>query len=170
MVYDYLELLLASLEARGLEYTPVAINVNADVEAPSALDLDVRATDRDVILVRTRALGKVKNVQGQNFATNLTLPTLGGQITLLRGWSAIDVKLRGGRVRVVNTHLEPSSAAVQVAQGNELLAGPAHTRLPLIFLGDFNSPQPARERRPTPTCSPRASRMPGVRPSREPQA
>ena len=139
VVGDYLELLLASLEARGLEYTPVAINVNADVEAPSALGLDVRATDRDVILVRTRALRKVKNVQEQNFATNLTLPTLGGPITLLRGWSAIDVKLRGGRVRVLNTHLEPSSAAVQVAQGNELLAGPARTRLPLVFLGDFNS-------------------------------
>ena len=76
----------------------------------------------------------------QNFATNLTLPTLGGPITIVRGWSAVDVKLRGRRVRFLNTHLEASSAPVQVAQANELLAGPANTRLPLILLGDFNSP------------------------------
>jgi endonuclease/exonuclease/phosphatase family metal-dependent hydrolase len=140
VVADYLELLLSELEARGLEYTPVATNVNADVEAPSALGLDVRATDRDVILARGRTLKKVRKVQEQNFSTNLTLPTLGGPITLLRGWSAVDVKFRRGRVRFLNTHLEPSSAAVQVAQANELLAGPSHTRLPLIFVGDFNSP------------------------------
>ena len=68
------------------------------------------------------------------------LPTLGGPITIVRGWSAVDVKLRGRRVRFLNTHLEASSAPVQVAQANELLAGPANTRLPLILLGDFNSP------------------------------
>jgi endonuclease/exonuclease/phosphatase family metal-dependent hydrolase len=137
---DYLALLLAALEARGLDYAPVAINVNADVEVPSALGLDVRVTDRDVILARGRTLRKVKQVQEQNFATNLTLRPLGVPITIVRGWSAVDVKLRGRRVRFLNTHLEPSSAAVQVAQGNELLAGPADTRLPLIFVGDFNSP------------------------------
>jgi hypothetical protein len=140
VVGDYLELLLAALEEHGLEYTPVAINVNADVEAPSALGLDVRATDRDVILARARMVRKVGNVLEQNFSTNLTLPTLGGPITIVRGWSAVDVKLRGRRVRFLNTHLEASSAPVQVAQANELLAGPAHTRLPLILLGDFNSP------------------------------
>jgi len=135
---DYLALLLDALEARGLDYAPVAINVNADVEVPS-LRLDVRVTDRDVILARGRTLRKVKQVQEQNFATNLTLPTLGGPITIVRGWSAVDVKLRGRRMRFLNTHLEPSSAAVQVAQANELLAGPADTRLPLIMVGDFNS-------------------------------
>jgi len=139
VVGDYLELLLGALEARGLHYTPVAVNVNADVEVPSALGLDVRATDRDVILARGRALRRIRKVQEQNFTTNLTLPTLGGPITLVRGWSAVDVKLRGRRVRFLNTHLEPSSPGVQVAQANELLDGPAHTRLPLIFLGDFNS-------------------------------
>ena len=140
VVADYLELLLAALRTRGLDYTPVAINVNADVEAPSALGLDVRATDRDVILARGRTVRKIRNVLEQNFATNLTLPTLGGPITIVRGWSAVDVKLRGRRVRFLNTHLEASSAPVQVAQANELLAGPANTRLPLILLGDFNSP------------------------------
>ena len=137
---DYLALLLDALEARGLEYTPVAINVNADVEVPSALGLDVRATDRDVMLARGRVRRKIRRVQEQNFSTNLTLEVLRTPITILRGWSAVDVDLRGRRVRFLNTHLEPASSAVQVAQANELLAGPADTRLPLIFLGDFNSP------------------------------
>lgn len=137
---DYLALLLEALEARGLQYTPVAINVNADVEVPSALGLDVRATDRDVILARGRVPRKVRRVQEQNFSTNLTVRVAGTAITILRGWSAVDVDLRGRRVRFLNTHLEPASSAVQVAQANELLAGPADTRLPLIFLGDFNSP------------------------------
>ena len=141
VVADYLELLLAALEARGLDYTPVAVNVNSDTELPSALLLDVRATDRDVILARNRGgpAMKISNVQEQKFATNLALPTIGGPVTLLRGWSAIDVKIRGQRFRFLNTHLEPFSAAVQLAQANELLAGPADTTRPLIFLGDFNS-------------------------------
>ena len=144
VVADYLELLLAALEARGLEYTPVAINVNADVEAPSALGLDVRATDRDVILARNgRIPRKVEKVQEQQrFVSNLTLPTLGGPITILRGWSAIDVNLRGGRIRFINTHLEPSSRArFRSREATELLAESGPTRLPLIMVGDFNSPR-----------------------------
>ena len=141
VVADYLELLLAALEARGLDYTPVAINVNVDAELPTALLFDVRVTDHDVILVRDRpghAL-EISNVREENFATNLVVPTLGGPVALLRGWSAVDVKIRGQRFRLLNTHLEPLSAAVQLAQANELLAGPADTALPLVLLGDFNS-------------------------------
>lgn len=141
VVADYLELLLDALEARGLDYTPVAINVNSDNEIPSALPLDVRVTDSDVILARSRggpAL-KISNVQERNFATNLSVTTIAGPVALLRGWSAVDVKFEGQRFRFLNTHLEPFSAAVQLAQANELLAGPADTPQPLIFLGDFNS-------------------------------
>lgn len=141
VIADYLLLLLAALQARGVDYTPVAINVNTDAELPSALGFDVRATDRDVILIRNRGERglKISNVQERNFATNLSLPTVAGPVTLLRGWSTVDVRVRGERFRFLNTHLEPFSGAVQLAQANELLAGPANTTLPLIFLGDFNS-------------------------------
>jgi endonuclease/exonuclease/phosphatase family metal-dependent hydrolase len=141
VVADYLQLLLAALESRRLDYTPVAVNVNVDAELPTALGFDVRVTDSDVILARTKRGPKVaiSNVQEHNFATNLVVPTVGGPLPLLRGWSAVDVKLRGQRFRFVNTHLEPLSAAVQIAQANELLTGPAATTLPLLFVGDFNS-------------------------------
>jgi endonuclease/exonuclease/phosphatase family metal-dependent hydrolase len=42
-------------------------------------------------------------------------------------------------VRVVNTHLEALHPGIQVAQGNELLAGPLATPLPLVLMGDLNS-------------------------------
>jgi endonuclease/exonuclease/phosphatase family metal-dependent hydrolase len=51
------------------------------------------------------------------------------------------VTLRGQTFRFINTHLEPEGPlnAIQVAQGNELLSGPANTSLPVILVGDFNS-------------------------------
>jgi endonuclease/exonuclease/phosphatase family metal-dependent hydrolase len=39
----------------------------------------------------------------------------------------------------VNTHLEPSHPGIQVAQAEELLAGPMDTPLPVVLIGDLNS-------------------------------
>lgn len=143
VAFDFLEILLAALDARGLHYAPAAVVTNADNEAPTALGFDVRITDRDAILVRTdlrRADLKWKNPQAANFATNLTLNTLGGPVTVLRGWTALDLKIRGKKFRVVNPHLETEAAPpVQVAQALELLAGPGATNRPTLFIGDFNS-------------------------------
>ncbi|HEU4448867.1 MAG TPA: endonuclease/exonuclease/phosphatase family protein [Gaiellaceae bacterium] len=142
VAYDYLEILLAALAARGLDYEPVAVVVNADgPEVPTALGFDVRPTDRDVILVNRdrRPRLKVADAQAANFAARVTLPTLVGPVSFPRGWTSVDLKLRGKRFRVVNTHLEAFSAAAQVAQAGELLAGPAATPLPTVLLGDFNS-------------------------------
>ena len=59
---------------------------------------------------------------------------------LLRGWGSVDVTLRGQTFRFINTHLEQDSAeAIQEAQGDEILSGPANTSLPVILVGDFNS-------------------------------
>jgi endonuclease/exonuclease/phosphatase family metal-dependent hydrolase len=141
VVHDYLAALQAALAARGLRYAAVATVVNGDHELPTALGFDVRATDRDVLLVRTdrRPRLKVANGAGANFAARLVIPTLLGPFQLPRGWTSVDLKLRGERFRVVNTHLEAAGGPVQVAQGQELLAGPAATALPTILLGDFNS-------------------------------
>jgi endonuclease/exonuclease/phosphatase family metal-dependent hydrolase len=141
VVDEFLDALLASLRARGLDYEVAAVVVNADAELPTALGFDVRATDRDVILVNAdrRPKLKVTGAQGANFAATLVVPTVAGPIAFPRGWTAVDVKLRDERVRLVNTHLEGSSAPVQVAQAQELLAGPAATAIPTLLVGDFNS-------------------------------
>jgi endonuclease/exonuclease/phosphatase family metal-dependent hydrolase len=140
---DYLDILLQALEAQGAHYAPVAVVTNADNELPTALGFDVRVTDRDVILARTDlrvADLKLSNSQSGTYATNLSVNTLAGPVTLTRGWTAIDVNIRGKSFRVVNTHLETSAAPpIQLAQAQELLAGPAATDMPLLLIGDYNS-------------------------------
>jgi hypothetical protein len=147
---DYLDLLLKELDQRGLHYAPITITKEADAEipgytAPGVLQ-DIRLTDQDVILARTDVSSsklQLSNKQTGNYATYASLPigNTGQSIKLLRGWGSVDVTLRGQTFRFINTHLEPEGPlnAIQVAQGNELLSGPANTSLPVILVGDFNS-------------------------------
>jgi len=140
--FDYVELLLGALERRGLRYAVAEEFSGADIEAPTALGFDVRLTDRDLLLVRADARGGMLEVLGSEagaFAVNLAVPTPFGPIEITRGWVSADIRLRGRTFRVVNTHLEPFSTPIQVAQAQELLAGPLATSLPTLALGDFNS-------------------------------
>ena len=142
---DFLQILLDALAARGLHYEAVVQAVGFDIEAPSTLGKDVRHTNRDVILARTDLPSshlKLSNAQAGNFAVNC--PILGGSVTLRRGWVSVDAKVRGKDFRFVSTHLDGDCLSVtpffQVAQAGELLAVPAATTLPLVLVGDFNSP------------------------------
>jgi endonuclease/exonuclease/phosphatase family metal-dependent hydrolase len=144
--YDFLAILLRELAKQGGRYKAVATVTNFDGEIPIAGRTglqDLRFTDRDVILARTDLPRKelsVSNAQSAHFVTNLAAPSpVLGTITILHGWAAVDVTLRGGAVRFVNTHLEVLAPGVQVAQGNELLAGPLVTSLPAVLVGDLNS-------------------------------
>jgi endonuclease/exonuclease/phosphatase family metal-dependent hydrolase len=141
---DFLQILLEALEARGLQYDPVAIIQNADSELPALRDdftccRDIRLTDHDVILAR-RGVAHVGLVQEANFDTVLTVPLAGGTFRFPRGWVSVDVKVHGRPVRVINTHLEALHPGIQFLQGLELINGPMNTPLPLVVLGDFNSP------------------------------
>ena len=147
---DYLDILLKELDKRGLHYAPVTITEEADTEipgytAPGVLQ-DIRLTERDVILARTDVPSS--KVQLSNKRTGIydayasvPIGQTGQSIKLLSGWGSVDVTLRGQTFRFINTHLEPEGplSAIQVAQGNELLNGPANTSLPVILVGDFNS-------------------------------
>jgi len=141
--YDFLDLLLEALADRGVPYAAVAISTGFDVELPCVRSLDpleledIRLTEREVILVKAErhpAL-KLSNVEEKSFETNLDL----GFVVVRRGWAAVDVKVHGERFRFITTHLEADDAPVRLVQSNELLLGPANTRLPVILLGDFNS-------------------------------
>jgi hypothetical protein len=154
--YDYLDTLLSELNERPLHYAPVAVTQNYDAEFPADTDpgegqylRDIRLTDRDVILARTdlpKAELKLSNIQEANFAHNVSLQigNTGQSITLYRGWGSVDAKVEDGSFRFINTHLEPESTIpgvndVQVAQGEEILEGPANTNRPVILAGDYNS-------------------------------
>ncbi len=143
--FDFLQLLLDALAARGHPYRAVAVVTNVDVESPrvTATGLqDIRLTDRDVLLVRADLPAKhlsAANVRSANFRTNLVITTPLFSITLLRGWVAADVTVRGETVRIINTHLEAFHPVINAVQGGEVLAGPAATGLPVVLLGDLNS-------------------------------
>lgn len=147
VVADQLQSLTAALATRGLHYAAIAVQQNADVEAP-AVDasftfFDVRVTDFDVVLARTDlsiSEFQLENVQFQHYSTILVFPTvLGTSIPFPRGWISVDAKLRGKQYRVVTTHLETFNLDIQAAQALELINGPVVTDLPVILAGDLNS-------------------------------
>jgi endonuclease/exonuclease/phosphatase family metal-dependent hydrolase len=155
--YDYLAELLAELNKGPDRYEVVVVQNEFDLEAPADengepgdgpnpaiadAEINGRLTMRDVILARRGAGVQTKNPTSANFVTNLVVPVAGVPVTVKRGWTATDAKVRGsGWFRFVNTHLEAFQPLIRAAQAGELVAptGPATSALPVVLLGDLNS-------------------------------
>ena len=156
--FDYLDLLLAELNAGEERYRPVAIGEEFDFEAPAdengvggdgplGAELNARLTMRDVILARTNTSVHVSRPQAGHFQNLLVLPILGAPVPVTRGWTAVDARVRGTvAFRFVNTHLEAFDPralhpSIRALQAGELAApgGPASGELPVVLLGDLNS-------------------------------
>jgi endonuclease/exonuclease/phosphatase family metal-dependent hydrolase len=160
--YDYLAELLAQLNKGKKRYRVAVVQQEFDFEAPGDenqiagdgpngfikdAEINGRLTMRDVILVRLGSGVVTSSPRKGNFAAMLTVQLSGVEVKVLRGWTAIDAKVRGSKkFRFVNTHLEAFDDSNQVPsiraqQAAELVAkgGPATTSLPVILLGDLNS-------------------------------
>lgn len=167
--YDYLSELLAQLNkgkgkgGKGKPQYRLAVSQDEfDFEAPANengvagdgpngaipnAEINGRLTMRDVILVRNGAGVTFKRPRAGHFANLLTVTVSGVNLSVTRGWTAIDAKVRGSHeFRFVNTHLEAFDPASQVPsiralQAGELVApgGPATSKLPVVLLGDLNS-------------------------------
>ena len=151
--YDYLEELLGHLNQHKQEYEVVVVQEEFDFEAPAdedpdtatgpyGADINGRLTMRDVILARSAAYVRTWNEQGENFTALLPVPLLGGEVLVVRGWTATDARVRGSEpFRFVNTHLEAFQPVVRADQAAELVAegGPATSDLPVVLVGDLNS-------------------------------
>ena len=146
VVFDYVQILVDSLEVRGAHYVVVSTSDEWDVEMPmfnlqtGSID-DVRQTDREAILVRTdlpRGQLRVSNPQDGHFTNVIVFPSIGLELT--RGWCSVDLSVRGLTFRYICAHLEEETAPqVQLLQAKELLCGPAKTFLPVLLCGDFNA-------------------------------
>ena len=146
VVFDYVQILLDALDARGVHYAVASTSEEWDIELPAVnmqtgtID-DVRQTDREAILVRTdlpRGQLRVANPKSGHFANVLQIPSIG--LSIERGWCSVDVFVRGQVFRYICTHLEEETIPqLQVLQVQDLLAGPAKTSLPVILVGDFNT-------------------------------
>jgi len=149
--FDFLAILQQALVDRGLSYAVAAVSNNANIgpiplayplcEVPTLGACLVSLEDRDVILVNDDNPDlSVFNPQSGNYVAQNVLSTPVGPLSFNRGWASVDGLFEGKKFRFVNTHLETQdSPAVQEAQGQELLAGPAKTGGAVIAVGDFNS-------------------------------
>src|SRR4051794_6020574 len=144
VAFDFLALLQRALSARGTPYTAVTTSANADLEFPrrdaSGGLVDLRVTDRDVLLVRTDLAEQAGNPATGYYTAQFSESFLTGQVTSLRAWTAIDYRPDPATtVRIVNTHLEVGGPA-QEQQADEFVSLVAASPHPVIALGDFNIP------------------------------
>jgi len=143
---DFVEVLVAALAARGLDYQVASSIENFDAQL-CAFDgtgfLDVRLTDRDAVLAR-RGL-RLRDPRSGHFQAMASYPAAGSALPVLRGWSGVEVRTAGGWLTFLSVHLEQELfAAVQLAQAAELAELLARARLPVIVAGDLNAgPAPA---------------------------
>ena len=144
VVLDFLEILMDALQAEGLNYQVAAKVQNADVEMPMSAEGsftqydDIRLTDFDVILARSDVT--VSRPMSANYDEAFAVEAL--FLEILRGYVAIDATISGVTYRVVNTHLEFFGQDIRIAQAQQLIDSLESETLPIILLGDFNTPAP----------------------------
>src|SRR6266545_2529317 len=164
---DYQQTLLDALAADGLSYRVVASDLNFHATVPLTGVVPgvgcAAFADHDVILARGDlrvAQLKLSNPQSGEFGSypplvegvpnelpvTLNVPGLGTQtVTIERGWTSIDVQVRGKSFRFVDTHLEAFGPADNPALFRNIQATLlvqhviASSTLPVIAVGDYNS-------------------------------
>jgi endonuclease/exonuclease/phosphatase family metal-dependent hydrolase len=164
--YDFLKLLMGQLnkKKKGPKYAVVRQQKEADIEAPLSAGNpgDGRLTMRDVVLKQRGKKADVKTMfdYSERFEKDhsLVVDNIGGtplDVTVWRGFVAVDANVRGTKFRFVNTHLEAFDNTAKLAQAEELVAGigevagglqddigpasPGGTDLPVVLVGDLNS-------------------------------
>ena len=158
VAFDFLDLLMDRLNKRrgGPKYRIVRQQKEADIEAPLSAGNpgDGRLTMRDVVLKRRTSKVKTMFDYSQRFEkeSSLVVEDIGGvagfDVTVWRGFIAMDAKVHGTKLRFVNTHLEAFDNDAKLAQAEELVAGlpneigpanPAGTDNPVVLVGDLNT-------------------------------
>lgn len=142
--FDFVKLLQQELEARGLRYDVARSLVVIDFEAPGLVAnqfIDIRYTDRNVVLVRRTPNLVVISTLARRFADSFSLPTPLGPLEFRRGWISADLEYRGRPFRFVNTHLEVFSSTVNLRQARQLAAwlDAQDDGTPIMLAADFNS-------------------------------
>jgi endonuclease/exonuclease/phosphatase family metal-dependent hydrolase len=149
--YDFLAILRAALDARGLHYSVAATADNASIgPVPLALPAclrpgptitcTVQLKDRDVILVNddTHRL-EWSNPRSGRYTSQAVAASPVGPLSFDRGWVSIEARFHRHHFRFTTTHLETQNfPATQQAQAAEFLAGPGRGGT-IIAVGDFNS-------------------------------
>lgn len=143
VVYDYVQILLDELAARGLQYRVAATAPLSDFEAPVLASVSplvlafVRGTDQEVILARHDV--STANPEAHVFDHLLPLDVPGQPPFIQRGWASVDVKHQGVWIHFVSTHLEAYHPYFRMLQAQDLAAALAGEERPIVLVGDLNS-------------------------------
>jgi hypothetical protein len=150
--YDFLQLLLDALAARGVTYRAVdgATSRNFSSEFIPVLvggvpSQAVKLVDRDVILVRDGV--KATNARHGSFDTVLQPPL--APLRVDRGWGSADLRSKLATFRFVNAHTEAfGPEQIRVGEVLELFAAQDQIAaqsgaLPTVYVGDYNSAAPS---------------------------
>src|SRR5437588_779369 len=111
VAYDFLQLVIDSLHARGVDYTAAAVDRTSDLQVPVIAGVDasgqptlagVRWTDGDAVLVRA----DVPYVDAKSgvYAASQVVTVAGVTSGLYQGWSSIVATVDGRAYRFVGTH------------------------------------------------------------------
>lgn len=138
-LYDFVEILLGRLAARGATYEVAASADGFSGGMPVAGVGLVSMQDRDVILVRADSSVSTSAPKTGTFPTKLQLDIAGVPIEVVRGWASVEATAGGERMRFVATHLEAFDDGIRDRQQKELLAELDASDLPTMLLGDLNS-------------------------------
>ena len=144
VAFDYLDILLDSLRAQGVQYDSVAAQVGGDVQLPGVVSVNpltiigVRLTEREAIIARKDVA--VHDATSGNYQAAVAI-SLGATIIFeKRNWVSVRATVGKREIRFVTTHLtQQRNEAVQLAQAQELITLLADEQDPLILTGDFNS-------------------------------
>jgi endonuclease/exonuclease/phosphatase family metal-dependent hydrolase len=139
---DFLSLLLDALDRAGSPYDAHAVNRNFEGGAAVSHDESMGVSGSNVILVRRASGVRVTGERTGGYTDKLRITTgiegLGFEVA--RGWGWVDAVVDGRPFRFVDTHFEAFDERARDADRDELLALIGDTDVPVVVVGDFNSP------------------------------
>ena len=143
---NYLDILMMTLSAYGLNYKVAGMVENFDFMVPIIPGTDYYAQLIDYDVVLARADVEISDVSTGRYQAYLPIAELG--LDIYRGYVAVTAKVKRKSYRFVSTHLEavpeghPEVEYIQLMQAQELLGILQSEILPTIVVGDLNTEAP----------------------------
>lgn len=139
---DFLAELLGALDRAGTRYEAHAANPNFHGSAAISERVEMSVLGLNVILVRRDSGIAVTSSRTGSYSVTLDIGTgmEGLVLNVPRSWGWVDAVVDGSRFRFVNTHTEAYDEPTRNAQRDELLHQVGDPGMPVIVVGDFNSP------------------------------
>lgn len=139
---NFEEIFLDAIDAMGLDYRIAGKVQNVEAFIPLGGDNYVSLIDFDAVLARGDVATSNEEAWHYSDYFNTGAPLF---VDIIRGYIAVDAEVGKKKYRFVNTHLEPFWQPAKVGQATELMLRLSGETLPIILVGDLNTPAPNGE-------------------------